>query len=305
MTFDQIQYFITIAEQDTYFDAAEELNISQSALSKQIIKLEKELGVSLIDRSHRKASLTPAGETFYQDAHILLRQHQDMLTHLKKYQTSSSHELRIGTLPILTQYDLTVQFRKFTKSHPDIHLIIDEVEENDLKKGLLSDHYDLIICREQMITELNLSQSVSGKKRSQPLDLFSVPLAEDELVAVLPADYPLDTPVSLSELNTEPFLLMNRYTSVYRICQNLFENAQIHPDILRTARVESIISAVAIGEGISLLPYSNFKLFQHKHIKTLSLVPPIQLPVVICGNQKRMTSSVCQEFIRYITNMTL
>lgn len=305
MTFDQIQYFITIAEQNTYFDAAEELNISQSSLSKQIIKLEKELGVALIDRSHRKASLTPAGETFYQDALILQRQHQDMLTHLKTYQTSGSHDLRIGTLPILTQYDLTVQFRKFTKSHPDIHLIIDEVEENDLKKGLLSDHYDLIICREQMITDLNLSQSGSGKKHSKPLDLFSVPLAEDELVAVLPADYPLDAPVSIPELNTEAFLLMNRYTSVYRICQNLFENAQIHPNILRTARVESIISAVAIGEGISLLPYSNFKLFQHKHIKTLSLIPPVHLPVVICGNQKRMNSSVCQEFIRYITNMTL
>ena len=68
MTFDQIQYFIAIAECNTYFDAAEELNISQSALSKQIIKLEKELGVALLDRSRRKASLTPAGETFYQDA---------------------------------------------------------------------------------------------------------------------------------------------------------------------------------------------------------------------------------------------
>lgn len=57
MTFDQIQYFIAIAECNTYFDAAEELNISQSALSKQIIKLEKELGVALLDRSRRKASL--------------------------------------------------------------------------------------------------------------------------------------------------------------------------------------------------------------------------------------------------------
>ena len=57
MTFDQIQYFIAIAECNTYFDAAEELNISQSALSKQIIKLEKELGVALLDRSRRKAPL--------------------------------------------------------------------------------------------------------------------------------------------------------------------------------------------------------------------------------------------------------
>ena len=287
MTFDQIQYFIAIAECNTYFDAAEELNISQSALSKQIIKLEKELGVTLLDRSRRKASLTPAGETFYQDA--LRRQYEIMTGHMKKYKIpmGNKNELRIGTLPILTQYGLTAHFRQFTESHPDIHLILDEVEENDLKKGLLSSQYDLIICREQMIADQS--------------DISSVYLADDELVTVLPVGHPLDGPVSLSALADESFILMNRYTSVYQICQALFANVPVHPQILRTGRVESIISAVAIGEGVSLLPYSNFKLFHHEHVKTLPLTPPVKLPVVIAGTKKRINSSICQEFIRCMT----
>ena len=288
MTFDQIQYFIAIAECNTYFDAAEELNISQSALSKQIIKLEKELGVTLLDRSRRKASLTPAGETFYQDA-LALRQYEIMTGHMKKYKIpmGNKNELRIGTLPILTQYGLTAHFRQFTESHPDIHLILDEVEENDLKKGLLSSQYDLIICREQMIADQS--------------DISSVYLADDELVTVLPVGHPLDGPVSLSALADESFILMNRYTSVYQICQALFANVPVHPQILRTGRVESIISAVAIGEGVSLLPYSNFKLFHHEHVKTLPLTPPVKLPVVIAGTKKRINSSICQEFIRCMT----
>ena len=282
MTFDQIQYFIAIAECNTYFDAAEELNISQSALSKQIIKLEKELGVALLDRS-------PAGETFYQDALALRRQYEIMNRHMKKYQifTGNKNELRVGTLPILTQYGLTAHFRQFTESHPDIHLILDEVEENDLKKGLLSSQNDLIICREQMIADQS--------------DISSVYLADDELVTVLPVGHPLDGPVSLSALADESFILMNRYTSVYQICQALFANVPIHPQILRTGRVESIISAVAIGEGVSLLPYSNFKLFHHEHVKTLPLTPPVKLPVVIAGTKKRINSSICQEFIRCMT----
>ena len=283
MTFDQIQYFIAIAECNTYFDAAEELNISQSALSKQIIKLEKELGVALLDRSRRKASLTPAGETFYQDALALRRQYEIMNRHMKKYQifTGNKNELRVGTLPILTQYGLTAHFRQFTESHPDIHLILDEVEENDLKKGLLSSQYDLIICREQMIADQS--------------DISSVYLADDELVTVLPVGHPLDGPVSLSALADESFILMNRYTSVYQICQALFANVPVHPQILRTGRVESI------GEGVSLLPYSNFKLFHHEHVKTLPLTPPVKLPVVIAGTKKRINSSICQEFIRCMT----
>lgn len=292
MTFDQIQYFIAIVEQNTYFDAAEELNISQSALSKQIIKLEKELGVTLLDRSRRKASLTPAGETFYHDALVLRRQYESMTGHMKKYQilTENKNELHVGTLPILTQYGLTAHFRQFTESHPDIHLILDEVEEDDLKKGLLSSQYDLIICREQMVADQS--------------DISSVYLADDELVTVLPVGHPLDGPVSLSALADESFILMNRYTSVYQICQELFANVQIRPQILRTGRVESIISAVAIGEGVSLLPYSNFKLFHHEHVKTLPLTPPVKLPVVIAGTKKRMNSSICQEFIRCMTAYT-
>ena len=56
MTFDQIRYFIAVMESNTFFEAAEKLHITQSTLSKQIMKLEKELDVRLLDRSRRRAS---------------------------------------------------------------------------------------------------------------------------------------------------------------------------------------------------------------------------------------------------------
>ena len=63
MTFDQIRYFIAVMESNTFFEAAEKLHITQSTLSKQIMKLEKELEVRLLDRSRRRASgsLSPQG----------------------------------------------------------------------------------------------------------------------------------------------------------------------------------------------------------------------------------------------------
>ena len=68
MTFEQIDYFICAAQSRTFFDAAEAMHISQSALSKQIMKLEKELDLVLWDRNKRSAVLTPAGEFFYKEA---------------------------------------------------------------------------------------------------------------------------------------------------------------------------------------------------------------------------------------------
>lgn len=73
MTFEQLQCFIASVEEKTFFDAAQSLYISQSSLSKQIMKLEQELGVMLWDRSRRKAGLTEAGNIFYQDALFLLK----------------------------------------------------------------------------------------------------------------------------------------------------------------------------------------------------------------------------------------
>ena len=61
MTFEQLTYFIAVVENDTYFDAAYQVNISQSSLSKQIMKLENELDMALFDRSSRSATLTEAG----------------------------------------------------------------------------------------------------------------------------------------------------------------------------------------------------------------------------------------------------
>ena len=82
MTFDQIQDFIAVVENNTFFEAAEKLHITQSALSKQIMKLEKELDVKLLDRSRRRASVTEAGKIFYQDCLRLSDEYKNSLEHL-------------------------------------------------------------------------------------------------------------------------------------------------------------------------------------------------------------------------------
>lgn len=72
MLFRQIEYFQAIIETGNFYQAAEKCNVSQSAISQQIKKLEQELGVKLLDRHNRTFSLTPAGEHFYRKSLILI-----------------------------------------------------------------------------------------------------------------------------------------------------------------------------------------------------------------------------------------
>ena len=287
MTFEQLNYFITVVESDTFLEAAEMLHISQSTLSKQIIKLEKELDLKLLDRSHRSAFPTEAGNLFYQEALLLYKQYTNALSRIQSYKEFSSQKLRIGTLPILAQYQLLPLFNQFTKRYPDTCL--HELEEAALLSGLNEDDYDLIIARYSMV--------------STP-QYMTYPLVEDELVVVLPAHHKLAVAhsITLKDLADEKLLLMPSHTSIYQTCLSLFHNEGITPNISRTIRIESIISAVEIEEGISLLPKRSLQLFVHENLVSRSLEDPIPLPIVLSKKKSTPTTPHIQKLIQFLVN---
>ena len=283
MTFEQLQCFIASVEEKTFLDAAHSLYISQSSLSKQIMKLEQELGVMLWDRSRRKAGLTEAGNIFYQDALILLKQYSQARNRLDRFRTESQLTLSVGTLPILTQYQLTPGFRDFQAAHPGIRLSLHEVEELELMEGFEKGIYDLVIGREAMFYGANCQTQL---------------IAGDQLAAVLDSSHPLAfrSSLCLKELKDEDFIFMNPYTSIYNLCVIRCREAGFSPRILRTARVESILSAVLIGEGISLLAGNSVRIFKPEHIAVIPLTPKIPLPVVLARHKERPVTRAMELF---------
>lgn len=286
MTFEQLRYFIAVMECDTFFDAAESLHISQSTLSKQIMKLEKELDLKLLDRSHRRALPTEAGTLFYEEALQLHEKYTHALSRMHSYKASNSQNLRIGTLPFLAQYQLIPLFKDFTERYPSTFL--DEVEEEALLHGLEESYYDLIIARHSFVNSPKYT---------------TYPLVTDELVVVLPASHRLAacTSLSLKDLINEKLLLMPNHTSIYQTCIALFHDAGITPNILRTVRVESILMAVEIGEGITLLPKRSVQLFVYDHLVSRSLEEPVMLNVVISKKKSTPLTAHAKKFIQFLT----
>ena len=241
MTFDQLQYFVAVVESSTFFDAAESLHIAQSTLSKQIRNLELELDVQLFDRSPRHASLTEAGRALYPDAVKLLKGIQGMKQHLAPYQDSRKSIIHLGVLPILHQYRLNPILKQFTESHPEISLLIDEVEDEPLRQGFRHGSYDLVIGRPELLTGIQSTCHL---------------LAHDRLVLLTPTDHPLAgrAAVPLEELSGESFILMHPDSSIHRLCLTACQKKGFQPAVTRTAKIESIVSAVAEGLGVAVLP---------------------------------------------------
>lgn len=291
MTFEQLSYFIAIVENDTFFDAACEMNISQSSLSKQIMKLEKELDLTLFDRTTRSATLTQAGEFFYNEAKQLIEHYKLTLENIENFKSLHENKLHIAVLPIQTQYNLNALFNSFRKENPDIELQITEVEDDRLIEGISKNEYDLIIARETMFDKSQFT---------------TYQLAKDELIAAISSEHKLSQrdKLTFDDIKNENFILMNPYTSIYKLCINKLKENNIDANIIRTARTESIIGSVAINEGISLLPKSNFEVFHQKNINTISLKPQIALSVVLAKHKKTASNIAIKEFIKFVDTIT-
>ena len=291
MTFEQLSYFIAIVENDTFFDAACEMNISQSSLSKQIMKLEKELDLTLFDRTTRSATLTQAGEFFYNEAKQLIEHYKLTLENIENFKSLHENKLHIAVLPIQTQYNLNALFNSFRKENPDIELQITEVEDDRLIEGISKNEYDLIIARETMFDKSQFK---------------TYPLAKDELIVAISSEHKLSQrdKLTFDDIKNENFILMNPYTSIYKLCINKLKENNIDANIIRTARTESIIGSVAINEGISLLPKSNFEVFHQKNINTISLKPQIALSVVLAKHKKTASNIAIKEFIKFVDTIT-
>ena len=286
MNITQLKYFIAISEDKTFLEAADEMNISQSSLSKQLSKLENELGVELIDRSKRSASLTNAGKIFARDAKEILTQYQIMLSHMQAFKKNHG-AFKIGSLAFLGQYGLNFKIANFESSHPEFNLVVEDVEEDILIEGFKTGIYDMIIGR-------TLPPEISYG--------CAVKVVDDELVAVMRRSHPLATKkfIELSQVVSMPLFLTKTYTSIYKICIKLFEDNHLTPLKVFTSRSETIISMISTQNAIGLLPRRGLDIFQHSDITVVPIVPSAKIPVMIYARDK--TSIIVKKLIEALKN---
>lgn len=247
-------------------------------MSKQIKKLENELELPLWERKGRQAVLTPAGERFFQEALKISAQYHTSLKTMHTYKKEQESHLRIGTLSLLSQYHLTPVLQDFIHQNPDIHLLLQEGEEPELLKAMAQGLYDIIFVRQSMLEN-------SGNEFHYEF----LPLA-------------LKNSLSIKEIACEPLLLMPAYTAIHQLCMKLFSSTKITPNLLRNARMESIIGAVESGEGISIFAKSNFQLFQHENIVAAPLRNAPRLVIGAAYPKESTKNPVQKHFLQYLQN---
>lgn len=139
-----MQYFIKIVDNNSFTKAAEELFISQSAISQQIKSLEEELGVSLMIREKRSFSLTPAGKYFYDQAKLIVKRVEDVRLNTIELGQDKDLSFVVGYLRDYIGQDLENAIAKFVEIYPEVKLTTVEGTHEELYQLLISQKIELI-----------------------------------------------------------------------------------------------------------------------------------------------------------------
>lgn len=140
----QIQYFHSVVENNSFSLAAEECNISQSAISQQIKALENELGFKLLERNNRKFTLTPAGEYFYKKTLILVSDYRKIVSDSYNIATNKNNTLKIGYLKDYSTNELQNTVTVIMQKYPKLSLDIKRENHEQLYKMLRDGTADLV-----------------------------------------------------------------------------------------------------------------------------------------------------------------
>jgi len=237
MTFSQLEIFVVVAELSGFTLAAEQLGISQSAVSHALKKLEEDLGVSLVERNKSKADLTVAGLRLLPRAREILGLSETIRQEAADIQGLQLGSLRIGSFGPTSSLRLLPKILEvYRQRFPNIEVRIDEGNDQQVVQWLQERRVDIgfVVLPDEHF------------------DTF--PLIEDQLVALIPKFHylALKTDITLEDLCNVPFILTQAGSA--QIILRQFAGKNLTPDIrYRTTQLISTIELVSKGEGVALV----------------------------------------------------
>jgi DNA-binding transcriptional LysR family regulator len=291
MEMDYICEFAVIAKLGSFSLAAEELFISQSSLSKHIIALEKELNVKLFDRTSRKVALSEAGAQILPYANQVF-EIKERITRIAAEQISRQKRvIKIASIPVMAQYDITGATLRFQKEHPEINLSISEYEQYEILRLLESGECELAFTRE-------------SHEESPFLEYTT--FCKDYLVVVLPRSHRLsaEKALHLQQLENEGLLFLDKRTVLYKLCFDLCSGAGFTPKVKYIGHLpENIIDFVSQGMGIALLMKRHTDYSKNAGVTCIDVTPRVESSICLAKIKSHKLSSAAKIFWSYINSL--
>lgn len=236
--------FLEVARAESFSQAAENLHLTQPAVSKRISGLEETLGVALFDRVGRRITLTEAGRTLLPRARQLLLELEDMKRAVANLTGPVTGVLKIGTSHHIGLHRLPPALRTFSQRYRQVRLDLRFIDSEEAYEAVLSGELELGIVTLPPVPDDRL---------------IAREVWDDPLAFVAGVDHPLakQEQVALADLTRHAAILPSSSTFTRQIASGLFHESGLELQVSMTTNyLETIKMMASIGLGWSVLPAS-------------------------------------------------
>ncbi|MFH9942559.1 LysR family transcriptional regulator [Streptomyces murinus] len=281
----QLEYFVAVAEERNFTRAAERVHISQSGVSAQIRRLERELGAELFDRSARTVTLTVAGKAALAHARTALAAAGAVGQAVGEVSDLIRGRLTVGMVVGCTVTPLFDAFAAFHRDHPGVELSLLEDNSDRLVEGVRAGAVDLALV---------------GAAAAAPEGLETLTLISERLVAAVPPGHPLAARprVALPELVAHPIVCMPPGTGLRTVFDQACAARDLRPVIALQATAADAIADLA-ARDLAVAVLSESMAARYGDRLTARLIEDVETPALLALIWKGGQGPAVRELLAY------
>ncbi len=285
----RLKIFHTVARLLNFTKAAEELHMTQPAVTFQIRQLEDQFNTRLFDRTHNKVTLTDVGREVFVYADRILKLYEDMTRSVTDMTGEVSGGISLGASTTVAEYMLPLLIGKFKAKFPEVKISLQESNTEHIVAMVESNEIDIGI----------VEGSVANK------NLVVDQCHTDELVVIMPNDHPLAArrSVSVKDIVEHPFISRESGSGTQETIRRYVEHHGDH-DILNVvfelSSPEAIKGAVEAGMGLSIVSRATIdKELRLNTLTAVELSPKLERPFSIVRQRYKFKSRAADELLKF------
>lgn len=262
----KLSHFVAVAEELSFTRAAARLQMSQQALSTSIRQFERELDVTLFDRSPHHVALTEAGQALLESGRPLLVASHSALERVRRIGHGELEVVRVGRTPAITGEEATTLMASFRRSHPEVEVSVQQHWPSDLARLLYAGEIDLALAR-----------VFTGGE-----GLTTRTIATHPLRVALSEDHPLASRkvVRLTDLKDDTLVVWSQKSDYRQLLLDICRRAGLEPRKVVVNPLQGTPPVTAVtGPGEYALVTAPAGRSTAPGVTVLDLEPPVHVPV--------------------------
>lgn len=286
----QLQYFLTLAKTQNITKASEQLNLSQSALSRSIARLEKEIGAPLFERESRGVKLNRYGKLFSEHASNALYEIETAKKMINDLVDPFHGTIELAFIQTLGSSYIPELIRSFQLQYPHIQFKLYQDITSKILEQVETSIIDIGFCSPTIKQE----------------NLENLPIIQEDLLLITPKNHRLNgrETITLDEVAEDPFIFFKEETALRDVIELICEQANFHPKVVFEGIDEkTIVDLVAANFGVALVPSSTA--FNTEKVTSIKISHPIcTRTTMMVWRSAGYISPVVKQFIEFVTEYT-